>query len=316
MKLVLTGGTGQLGRILVRSLRQQGHEVVVVTRGPGNGRDVLQWDGRTLGPWAQSVDGADAVVNLAGRSVNCRYDEANLRQMMDSRVDSTWVVGQAIERATNPPRVWLQMSTATIYAHRFDAANDEATGRIGGDEPDAPSHWKASVEIAEAWERTLCAAKTPATRKVALRSAIVMSPERGGVFDILMNLTRSGLGGTIAGGRQFVSWIHDRDFVRAIELLLVSEEISGPVNLAAPRPLPQRAFMAALRGAVGMPIGVPATAWMFEIAAFVHRTETELLLKSRRVVPGRLLEAGFTFEQPEWSGAATDLVARWRQGGR
>ena len=315
MKLILAGGTGHLGQVLARSLGARGHQIIVLSRGPSNGREIVHWDGREVGPWANVVDGADAVINLAGRSVNCRYNDANLKEMMDSRVDSARAVGRAIEASAHPPRVWLQMSTATIYAHRFDAANDEATGRIGGDEPDAPPHWRASIEIARAWERALDEAQTPATRKVALRSAIVMSPERGGVFDILYGLTRFGLGGSIGGGRQFVSWIHDRDFVRAIELLLERDDISGPVNLAAPRPLPQRAFMAALRSAVGMPIGVPATAWMFEIAAFVHRTESELLLKSRRVVPGRLLEAGFRFEHPEWPGAATELVARRRQGG-
>jgi hypothetical protein len=313
MRIVLAGGSSHLGRILARSHRQRGHDVVILSRRRSDDRDTVWWDGRTAGPWERTLDGADAVVNLAGRSVNCRYNEKNLREMLDSRVDSTRAVGRAIEAASQPPRVWLQMSTATIYGHRFDAPNDEATGRIGGDEPDAPAHWRASVEIAQAWERAQAEAQTPATRKVALRSAIVMSPEPGGVFDILVNVTRLGLGGPIGGGRQFVSWIHDRDFVRAVDLLLERDDMNGPVNLAAPVPLPQRAFMAALRSAVGMPIGLPATAWMFEIAAFVHRTETELLLKSRRVVPGRLLEAGFRFDYPTWPEAARELVGRRRE---
>src|SRR5262249_20597003 len=157
-------------------------------------------------PWAEEIDGADVVINLAGRSVNCRYTDANLKAMMDSRVDSTRAVGQAIENASRPPRVWLQMSTATIYAHRFDAPNDEVTGRIGGEEPDALSYWKFSIDIAKAWERTQQEANAPQTRKIALRSAMVMSPDHGGIFDVLLSLTRTGLGGPIAGGRQFVSW--------------------------------------------------------------------------------------------------------------
>jgi uncharacterized protein (TIGR01777 family) len=310
MKIVIAGGTGQVGRILVRALQARGDDVVVLTRGGSSDARVVEWDGRTLGPWTKELDGADVVINLAGRSVNCRYTKANLKAMMDSRVESTRAIGLAIEKAARPPRVWLQMSTATIYAHRFDAPNDEATGRIGGDEPDVPSYWKGSIEIGQAWERTLAEANTPQTRKIALRSAMVMSPDRGGIFDVLCGLTRAGLGGPIAGGHQFVSWIHDRDFARAIELLIAREDISGPVNLAAPSPIPQREFMAALRAAVGARVGLPATKWMAEVGAFFLRTDTELLLKSRRVVPGRLLEAGFTFDFPEWSVAARELVER------
>jgi uncharacterized protein (TIGR01777 family) len=311
MKIVIPGGSGQVGQILVRAFSARGHEVVVLSRSDTADARVVAWDGRTLGPWASEIDGADVVVNLAGRSVNCRYTRANLNAMMSSRVESTRVVGLAIEQAVRPPRVWLQMSTATIYAHRFDAPNDEATGRLGGDEPDVPAYWKFSVDIAEAWERTQREAKTPRTRKVALRSAMVMSPDRGGIFDVLRGLTRLGLGGAIAGGRQFISWIHDRDFVRAIELLIERDDIVGPVNLAAPSPIPQRAFMAALRSAAGTRLGLPATKWMIEIGAFFLRTDSELLMKSRRVIPGRLVGAGFSFDFPEWPDAARNLVERW-----
>ena len=209
MKIVLAGGTGHLGQLLTRSLGQQGHHIVVLSRAGQRVPGGVFWDARHPGPWMRVLDGADAVINLAGRTVNCRYNKNNLQEMMGSRVDSTRAVGQAIEAATRPPRIWLQMSTATIYAHRFDAPNDEATGQIGGDEPGVPAYWRTSIDIAQAWERTQQEANTPATRKVALRSAIVMSPERGGVFDVLRGLTRFGLGGPIAGGRQFVSWIHD-----------------------------------------------------------------------------------------------------------
>jgi NAD dependent epimerase/dehydratase family enzyme len=204
-------------------------------------------------------------------------------------------------------------SAATIYAHRFDAPNDEATGTIGGRELDAPCSWRASIDIARAWEAALYEAPTLQTRRVALRSAMVMSPEPGGPFDALLALMRRGLGGPIAGGRQYISWIHDRDFVRAIQFLLTCDSLDGPVNLAAPQPFPQRDFMAALRTAWGAPVGLPSTRWMLEIGAVFLRTETELVLKSRRVVPSRLLDAGFSYEYPQWPAAAGDLVARWCQ---
>ncbi|HEY8482588.1 MAG TPA: TIGR01777 family oxidoreductase [Spirillospora sp.] len=309
MRIVIPGGTGQVGTILDRALTAAGHEVVVLTRRPVRERQV-GWDGRTPGPWTEVVDGSDVVINLAGRSVSCRYTPENLKAMMDSRVESARVVGEAIAAAARPPRVWLQMSTATIYAHRFDAPNDEATGVIGGAEPGVPGYWSFSVQIAKNWEREQELAKTPDTRKVALRTAMVMSPDRGGVFDVLLWLVRLGLGGPVAGGAQYMSWIHDRDFVRAIEFLVDRDDITGPVNVAAPEPLPQRAFMRALRRACRMPVGLPATTWMAEIGAFVIRSDTELLLKSRRVVPGRLLDAGFAFDHPTWGPAAEDLVTR------
>lgn len=313
MKIVIPGGTGQVGAVLDRALTGAGHEVVVLTRRPTRDREVW-WDGATLGSWAREIDGSDVVINLAGRSVSCRYTPANLRAMMDSRVHSARVVGEAVATAAHPPRVWLQMSTATIYAHRHDAPNDEATGVIGGDEPGVPAYWSYSVDIAKAWERAQDRADTPHTRKVALRTAMVMSPDRGGVFDVLLRLARLGLGGPVAGGAQYVSWIHDQDFVRAVEFLVDRDDIAGPVNLAAPGPLPQRAFMRVLRAARGLPVGLPATKWMAELGAFALRSDTELLLKSRRVVPGRLLDEGFAFDHPHWPEAAVDLVRRARHG--
>lgn len=315
MKLVIPGGTGQIGQMLVRTFRARGDEVVVLSRAGRSDARLVVWDGRTQGLWTREIDGADAVLNLAGRSVNCRYNPANLAEMMRSRVESTRAVGIAIEQAAHPPRVWMQMSTATIYAHRFDAPNDEASGRIGGDEADATRRWDFSIEIAKAWEAALAAANTPSTRRLALRSAVMLSANPSAHLDLLLGLVRFGLGGPIAGGMHFVSWIHERDFVRAIDVLLQREDLSGAINLAAPNPLPQREFMAALRVAAGMPLGLPATRWMAEIGAFFLRTDTELILKSRRVVPGRLLDAGFAFEFPEWPAAAADLVARRRERG-
>jgi uncharacterized protein (TIGR01777 family) len=311
MKIVIPGGTGQLGFLLTGALASAGQEVVVLSRRADAhvpGSRVVAWDGRTLGEWTVEVDGADAVINLAGRSVSCRYTKANLREMMASRVESATVVGAAIARAVRPPRVWLQMSTATIYAHSYDRPNDEATGTIGGAEDGVPAYWAFSVDIAREWERAQLQAPTPDTRKVALRTSIVMAPGRGGAFDVLRRLTRWRLGGPVAGGRQYMSWIHGRDFTRAIEFVLARDDLAGPVNLASPHPLPYRAFMAGLRAAAGVRVGLPATRWMAEVGAFVSRSDTELLLKSRRVVPGRLLEAGFAFDFPEWPQAALDLV--------
>lgn len=311
MKVVIPGGSGQVGTLLARSLHADGHDVTVLGRTPLRAPwRTLVWDARTLGDWTAALEGADAVINLAGRSVNCRYGAANRRAILESRVRSTQVVGEAIARATHPPRVWLQMSTATIYAHRFDAPNDEATGIVGGNEPDAPDTWRFSTDVATAWERAVDEARTPRTRKVKLRAAMVMTPDRGGVFATLRRLVRLRLGGRAASGRQYVSWIHGDDFVRAIHWLISRDEIEGAVNLAAPAPLPNAELMRALRAACGVRVGLPATRWMLEVGAFVLRSETELLLKSRRVVPGRLVESGFTFEWPSWPEAAQDLCRR------
>ncbi|MFJ9608433.1 TIGR01777 family oxidoreductase [Kitasatospora sp. NPDC101176] len=311
MKIVIPGGSGALGTLLDRTLTAAGHQVVVLTRRPRRANEV-GWDGRTLGRWTAEVDGSDAVVNLAGRSVNCRYTEENRRAMWDSRIDSTQILGAAVAGARRPPAVWLQMSTATVYAHRHDAPNDEQDGLLGGQEPDAPASWRYSVDLARAWEDTQARADTPDTRKVALRTAVVLGPERGGAFDALSWLARLGVGGPIAGGTQYVSWIHAHDFARAVEFLIAREDLTGPVNLASPDPLPQRAFMHALRAAWGMPVALPATRWMAELGAFTLRSESELLLKSRRVTPTRLLDAGFVFDHPSWAGAARTLVRQLR----
>jgi uncharacterized protein len=312
VKIVIAGGTGHIGTMLARSLAGAGHEIVVVTRQPRRTGEV-GWDGRTLGPWASAIDGSDVVINLAGRSVNCRYTDANLRQMMDSRVDSARVVGEAIAAARRPPAAWLQMSTATIYAHSLGQPHDEATGVIGGSDPGAPAYWSHSVSIAVNWEQAQASAVTPETRKVALRTAIVMSPERGGAFDMLSRLARLGLGGPVGGGRQYVSWIHGGDLARAVSFLITRDDIDGAVNLSAPSPLPQREFMHELRGAWGAPVGLPATRWMAAIGAFALRSDTELLLKSRYVLPGRLTAAGFAFDFPAWPAAAADLVKQARE---
>jgi uncharacterized protein (TIGR01777 family) len=314
MKIIIPGGSGQVGTILSRALHAEGHTVVVLSRTP---RSVpwrqVRWDAKSLGAWSSELDGAEVVINLAGRNVNCRYTQQNRREILQSRLDSTRVIGEAIARQKSPPRTWLQASTATIYAHRFDAPNDEATGILGGSEVGAPQKWGFSVEVAQAWEQAVDEAPVSNTRKVKMRSAMIMSPDRGGIFDTLLRLVRLGLGGRAGSGEQYVSWIHDTDFVAAVKWLIEHEDFAGVVNLAAPRPIPYADLMRTLRKVWGMPIGLPAARWMLEIGALMLGTETELVLKSRRVVPGRLLQAGFTFRYPEWSAAAVDLCRRWRE---
>lgn len=250
MKVVIPGGSGQIGTMLARAFVADGHEVVVVSRqSVTKAWRVMAWEALVA-----ECDGADVVLNLAGRSVNCRYGEANRREIVDSRVRSTHAVAEAIACAARPPRVWLQMSTATIYAHRYDAPNDEG-GIIGGDEADVPETWRFSIGVAKAWEQAAMAVELPNTRRVLLRA----------------------------------------------------------VNLAAPNPLPNDDFMRALREAWGTRIGLPAAKWMLEVGAIFLRTETELILKSRRVIPGRLMRHGFAFDFPAWPEAARDLCRRWRE---
>lgn len=314
MKIVIPGGSGQVGTVLARAFHERGDEVIVLSRNPTDAPwRVVDWDGETPGEWTSELEAADAVINLAGRSVNCRYTEENRRLIIDSRVKSTRVVGDAIVQSSEPPRVWLQASTATIYAHRYDVPNDEITGIIGGSEPDVPETWRFSIDVVTAWERAFNKVPTPFTRKVLMRSAIIMSPNRGGPFDMLLRLVRLGLGGHSGDGKQFVSWIHDQDFVRAVLWLIEHEELYGPVNLAVPNPLTNFDFMRALRAAWGISFGLPATEFMLEIGAFMLSSETELILKSRRVIPGLLLQSGFGFEFPKWPEAARDLCLRWRE---
>jgi uncharacterized protein len=325
MKLVIPGGSGQVGTLLGRAFHGDGHEVVVLSRHASSRHAVsrhavsspwrvVSWDGVTSdGAWAAEIDGCDVVINLAGRSVNCRYTPENKQDIFESRVRSTRAVGQAIARASRPPGVWLQASTATIYAHRFDAANDDVTGVIGGVEPDAPETWGFSIDVARAWEDACVQAVTPRTRKVIMRSAMTMSPDAGGIFDTLLGLVRHGLGGRAADGRQFVSWIHEADFVGAVRWLIDHQRIEGAVNLSSPHPLPNAEFMRVLREASGIPVGLPATRWMLEFGAMFMRTDTELVLKSRHVVPRRLLDDGFAFTHAHWADAARDLCERWRR---
>jgi hypothetical protein len=252
----------------------------------------LAWDARTLGDWQSELEGATAVVNLTGKSVNCRYTPRNQKEILDSRVDSTRILGEAIGRCRQPPQVWLNASTATIYRHNFDAPWDES-GEIGA-VPEAKDAF--SVEVAQAWERTLGEAQTSGTRKIAMRSAMVLGMGKNSVFPALRRLVRLGLGGKMGSGRQFVSWIYENDFCRAVDWLISRNDIHGPVNLATPNPLPNDEMMRILRRVCGATFGLPATNEMLEVGAFFLRTETELIIKSRRVIPRRLIDSGFHFQ--------------------
>jgi uncharacterized protein (TIGR01777 family) len=318
LRIVLPGGSGQVGQMLARFFQDRGHFVTVLTRGPYTAPwETVHWDGEEIGPWVETLEGADVCINLAGQSVNCRYHEKNRRKIYESRIETTRLLNRVIAGLESPPPVWLNASTATIYRHALDRTMDEATGELGGGEMisgsrRAPETWDFSIRVAKDWEAAFFATPTPRTRKVVLRSAIVFSPVPGSTFGIFSNLIRLGLGGKQGNGRQFVSWIHESDFARAVEFLIGREDMDGPVNIAAPNPLANREFMGALRDAWGMPNGLPAPRPLLEIGTFFLRSESELVLKSRRVVPGRLLEAGFEFEFPAWPEAATDLVRQWK----
>ena len=327
LRIVLPGGSGQVGRALAQHFTERGHQVIVLTRGPYTAPWLsVHWDGENVGPWTEYLEGADVCINLAGRSVNCRYDAANRQAIYDSRIRSTWLLGKVIAGLAAPPRLWMNASAATIYARAVDASGvdlplDEASGELGADgltTSTVPSvnRWLQrrdfSRRVARDWEAAFFTSETPHTRKVVLRSAVVLGAAPGSAFAVLSRLVRLGLGGTQGNGRQFVSWIHETDYARAVEFLIEREELDGPFNIAAPNPLTNREFMAALRLAWDVPNGLPAPSLAIKLGAIFLRTEPELVLQSCRVVPGRLLDAGFDFQFPQWSEAAEDLVRQWR----
>ncbi len=323
LRIVLPGGSGQVGQALARHFQLQGHQVTVLTRGPYTAPwETVHWDGETVGSWTQYLEGADACINLTGRSVNCRYNAANRKAIYQSRIQSTQLLGQVIAGLADPPRVWMNASAATIYKRVLDENGidlpvSEATGEMSRDhrEPSA-ERWTLrrgfSARVARDWEAAFFAAETPRTRKLALRSAVVLSPTHGSAFGVLSHLVRASLGGTQGSGRQFVCWIHEADYARAVEFLIAHEELEGPINMTAPTPIVNRDFMAALRWAWDVPNGLPAPALAIKLGAIFLRTEPELVLQSCRSVPGRLLDAGFEFEFPEWPQAAENLVRQWK----
>lgn len=302
MNILIAGGGGFLGQVLDRHFSDRGHSVVVLTRGRTS-RDIWSpseyWDGKTLGPWTALLDDADVLINLSGRSVDCRYTPSNRRAILASRLDSTRVLGEAVAACDHPPRLWINAASATIYRHAEERAMDEATGELGNG---------FSVDVCQQWERCFFEAPLPETvRRVALRTSIVLG-RGGGALKPLCALARLGLGGRQGHGRQYVSWLHEADFAGIVDHVIAHEELSGILNATAPKPLSNTDFMAAVRATVGAPFGVPTPAWLLEIGAFVIRTETELVLKSRRVVPARLLDAGYSFRFTEAGAALRDLL--------
>jgi hypothetical protein len=321
-RIILAGGSGFLGTALSRTFLSAGHEVVVLTRfakhhrdklagetpalpGGGDGAQAVFWDAKNIGEWVTLVDGADVVINLNGKSVDCRYTERNRRMIIESRVNSTRVLGEAIACSVKPPKVWLNASSATLYKHDPPQPADES-GPTGATQEAKDAF---SIEVIRQWERALDEARIPNTRKVALRMAMVFGTASG-VFPVLRRLARFGLGGKMGSGRQLVSWIHEEDFCRAIEWIIECEDLIGPINLAAPNPLTNAEMMRLVRKECGAPFGLPATEWMLEIGAFFLRTETELIIKSRRVVPGKLLTSGFQFHFPKLEDALRNLQHR------
>ncbi|QNH63109.1 TIGR01777 family oxidoreductase [Hymenobacter sediminicola] len=300
LKLILAGGNGFLGQHLARHFTHLGYEVVTLGRSAKPG--TVHWNGRTLGPWAAELEGAAVLINLAGRTVDCRYNATNKYAIIRSRTESTRVLAEAVAACRNPPAVWLNSSTATIYQHTEDEqpANTEATGQLGR---------TFSEMVAQQWEAEFNLAYVPHTRRVALRTAIVLGAD-GGALPVMARLARLGLSTQQGNGCQWVSWLHIQDFCRAVEFLVARPQLKGVFNLCAPTPLPNAALMQLLDAHYRPRWHLPQPRWLLEIGAFLLRTETELILKSRKVVPQRLLEAGFRFQFPSCEAALTDLLPR------
>ena len=302
-KIVIAGGTGFLGKMLCEHFANLNYDVVVLSRrehkSVGNISQV-KWDGETLADWANELEGAHALINLCGKSVDCRYTESNKKQIYDTRLKSTKILGKVIEACENPPKVWMNSSSATIYRHAEDRDMDEETGEMGTG---------FSVDVCQKWENTFFDSTTPDTRKVALRIAIVLGKD-GGAFQPLKSLTKIGFGGRQGSGDQYFSWVHEADFVNIVSYILENDDLNGVYNVSAPNPVKNTLFMSSLRKVLKVPFGIPMPKWMLEIGALIIRTETELILKSRRVIPKKLMENGYKFQFPNLENAISNLVQK------
>ena len=300
-KIVLAGGNGYLGTVLANYYRNLAQEIIILSRSaqPRNGNvKTLVWDGKTKGDWAGELAGAEMLINLCGKNVNCRYTRENREAIVSSRVIPTMLLDAVIQTMENPPALWINITSATIYRHAEDRPQDEETGEIGEG---------FSINVCRAWENAFFKTATPKTRKIALRMSIVMG-NSGGAFPRLRNLVKLGFGGMQGNGQQYVSWVHEQDAARCTEWLLQHAELDGVINCTAPAPVKNKVFMNYLRTACGMPIGLPAPEWLLKIGAIVIGTETELILKSRWVLPKRLTGSGFTFLFPEAPEAIKDIL--------
>lgn len=305
-RVVLAGGSGYLGQLLAKELVERGAQVIVLTRKPSSRQGPIQeafWDGRTLGEWAQHLDGARGVVNLAGRSVNCRYTAENRREIVESRVDSVKVIGEAIRQCTVPPKVWVQAGSLAIYGDPGDKWCDE----------NAPAGEGFPAEVCLAWEKAYNESAMLKSRRVLLRISFVLGAG-GGALKVLANLTKSGLGGTVGNGKQYISWLHERDmngiFLAAIE----REDMEGVFNATGPEPVTNAEFMRELRRVLHRPWSPPAPVWAVKIGARLMGTEASLALTGRRCAPKRLLDCGFKFQFPELHGALADIYERRADG--
>lgn len=301
-KIVIAGGTGFIGESMIHHFGGNNNSIIILTRKPQPSRrnvTYAYWDGKNTGEWAQLLEGADLLINLAGKSVNCRYTEANKAAIFASRVESTQVLGEAIKQLKNPPALWINAGSATIYRHAEDRPMDEFTGEIKND---------FSVQVCKRWEQTFNDITLPNTRKVILRIAITLGKE-GGVIDPYLNLLKFGLGGFQGNGRQMYSWIHVTDVIRMMEWLYEHPECQGTYNCAAPNPVTNKVFMETLRKATGYNFGLPAYTWMLKIGGALIGTEAELLLKSRWVIPAKITQAGFTFQYPELREAFRQIIS-------
>lgn len=302
---VIFGANGFLGRYLCRHWARKGYEIVAIARRregwSGDGM-FLPWDGSSSGPWELALEGAAVVVNLSGRSVDCRYNEPNRNQIFDSRVESTRAIASAVRQCKKPPALWMNASTATWYRHAEDGPQDEWRGEMGAG---------FSVGVARAWEETFFREKTPPeTRKIALRTGIVMANERRSAFAVLARLARWGLGGAQGTGRQRVSWIHMEDWLAALDFLTANPLLDGVFNLTVPEACTNRQLQQSLREELAMPLGLPAPAPLVKLGAWLLRTEAELVLKSRWVRPLRLEEEGFRWRYRTPNTMIADLLAR------
>lgn len=297
MKIIIAAGTGFLGKNIEKYFTEKGNQVYILTRNPKRKNEFL-WDAKTLGEWQNLLEDSDVLINLAGKSVDCRYTEKNKREIYESRINSTKVLQQAVENCTNKPKIWLNASSATIYVHSEKNLNTEENGIVGDD---------FSMNICKSWEEEFFKTKNPDTRKVALRTSIVLG-HNGGAFTKLKMITKLGLGGKQGRGNQNVSWIHIGDFCRAVEWIIENENISGEINVTAPNPLNNEEFMRKLRKEMKIPFGLNAQVWQLEIASIILGTETELLLKSRNVYPEILIQNEFQFLYPTVEKAFENLL--------
>lgn len=299
-KLIIAAGTGFLGQVLVNHFKNKFDEIVILTRGKSkteNGIKYVNWNAKTFSGWEKELENATVLINLAGKSVDCRYTRENKKEILWSRIDSTKVLNKAVLNCQNPPKHWLNSSTTTIYRFSLDKQMDEIDGEIGND---------FSINVALSWEKAFFKTETPRTLKTALRTSIVLG-KNGGALVPLKTLAKIGFGGKQGNGNQFVSWIHEEDFANAVDFS-IEKEMTGVINVVSPEPIRNKDFMQKLRKAVGFPFGIPLNKFLLEIGSFFIRTETELVLKSRNVIPKRLLENGFQFKFGNIDEAFEDLL--------